>query len=186
MKKSVCLMAILGAFAATGAMATTDKDQTVDVTFTGNIVDSNCNIALDNGNLTLELGSVNKKTLADVKKGARVPVTFKLNQCNGMTLKSLDLVQATNGAYPENFNDTNATLPTEQADLVVQIYQEKAGTTKGLADLSGVTDANGAITEENKLINVGYAALALKDGGNVKNLTAGAVSSSAMFRFEFN
>lgn len=79
MKKSVCLLALLGAF---GASANAASTQSVEVTFEGYVTDKTCDITLSNGSNSVDLGSI-LTTQKESEPGTRVPVIFKLSNCNG-------------------------------------------------------------------------------------------------------
>ena len=75
MKKSACLMALLGAFAVSSANA-----DSVEITFKGAVSASACNIKLDNGSTTLNLGTLNKNKVEKVgDHGSMVPLVFQVD-----------------------------------------------------------------------------------------------------------
>ena len=188
MKKSVCLMAVLGAFCATGANAALDKpiDQTVNVKFNGNVVNSTCVINLLNGSTTLSLGSLN---LAVAKnEGAHsqpIPLIFKVTGCDAKTanITDVDLINDVGVGAPtanKNHSDiTHGTLATDKDGVVVQIYNAETAepTQKGL-----IAKPTATVTGGGAVITVGWATLERK-GKTTPD--AGPVKAEGQFEFTF-
>lgn len=173
MKKSVCLMAILGAMCMTAAHADT---QSVIVDFTGEVRDKTCDISLSNGpDLEVELGEISTQTKKG-ESGTKVPVIFKLENCTGaFTQRTISLEHDLMTKYPAQLGNLNGgQLSTDHEKVVVQFYQsgEKAAP-EGMKPGQTETDIGGNVY----LIEVGHVALKAFDD----NPTAGPVNAKAMF-----
>lgn len=176
MKKSVCLMAILGAFAACANAAT---QQSIDIKFSGQVIEQNCQVALANGQDKLNLGSI-MKTASDGEKGIVVPVLLKLTGCsagiNGV--QSFDLINDLSVDNWGNTNITNGTLSTNQKGIVVQFYNDAQGSKETKPSLIGHNISN----QEGTALG-GYAAM--KRIG-AEELNVGEVTAKGMFALTYN
>lgn len=178
MKKSVCLMAILGSFAVSVNAA---SNQSVDLTFTGKVVAENCTVDLAQGGTTLNLGTI-KKDVAQDTKGTVVPVLLKLSNC-GDTLKTVsgfELINDLSTAHSGNTNIGKGTLSTNDQGVVVQFYTKPDGSTEGKPSLINGT---AGITGKKGTFLGGYAALKKITGSA---LTAGDITAKGMFNITFN
>lgn len=178
MKKSVCLMAILGAFAATGAMA---AQQSIQIDFTGTVIEHSCEVSLANGQKQVNLGSI-PLSAKENSKGTVVPLFLKLANCgtgvNGVA--SFDLLHDLSASNWGNTNVGNGTLSTDQKGVVVQFYTSADGATEGKPSLQPGT---GTVSGKAGTVLGGYAAL--KRIGSEK-LTAGTVTAKGMFALTYN
>lgn len=177
MKKSVCLMAILGAFAV-GANAAID--QSVDISFTGQVTEENCSVSLADGSTTLNLGTI-KKPAAEGDHGSVVPLLLKLSSC-GTTLQNVSgfkLVNDLSTDWPVNTNVADGTLSTNQEGIVVQFYSDADGSTPAAPALMG----NPAINNNAATVLGGYAAMLRK---GTATLQAGEVTAKGMFILTYN
>ena len=182
MKKSVCLMAILGALGATSAFA---ASQSVDVTFTGSVLDKACTITLHNGGTTLNLGSVTTQ-IQDGQHGTLVPVVFKFTDCKEvgkpdaaaqLTVNDVELVADLNNQHFDQTLLSNGTISTNNAGIVVQLYKDAEAKNMGLADDHKVNKVGDA-----QYATVAWAALAKNPAGTV---SAGDVTAKAMFKVTY-
>ena len=176
MKKSVCLMAILGAFAI-GANAATQ--QSIDIKFTGQVIEQNCQVSLANGQDELNLGSIMKSS-ADGEKGIVVPVLLKLTNCGDAltAVNKFELLSDLSVNHWGNTNITNGTLSTNQSGVVVQFYEDASGKVEAAPKLVA-----GSIAEKKGTVLGGYAAL--KRIGS-DELQAGDVKAKGMFALTYN
>ena len=186
MKKSVCLMAVLGALAASGAMAA--STQSVDITFKGEVIDKACTISLHNGSNTLPLGTISTQ-IGDNERGTLVPMILKFSECKNvaqpntpqaMTVNKVELVADLNDSNADLTNLSKGTLSTTKDGVLVQIYKNKTGTTdndKGLVDGMKPT-----VADKVSLVTVGYVAMTKKQGAK---LSAGDVEARAMFKVTY-
>ena len=177
MKKSVCLMAILGAFAI-GANAAVD--QSIDISFTGQVIEENCEVQLANGSNALNLGSMMKGAKNDTK-GTVVPLLLKLSKCGG-TLQTVSGFKLVNDLSTENYGNTNikaGTLSTNQAGVVVQFYSDADGATPAAPSLIGKP----TIATQTATVLGGYAAMLRKGAVDLKT---GPVTAKGMFVLSYN
>lgn len=185
MKKSVCLMAILGALGATSAFAASST-QSVEINFTGEVIDKACEITLHNGGNTLDLGTI-RTDIKDGQKGSIVPVVFKFMNCKtvgvdtdaGLKVENVQLVADLNDT---NFPQTalnNGTLSTSVDGVLVQIYKDSAGNTEGLKgkDDLGIQQVGNA-----QYATIGYAAMKKEAA---KQISAGKLTAKAMFKVTY-
>ena len=196
MKKSVCLMAILGAFAATSVCAAPQVppqkfNQTVNVKFTGDVVKSSCQIDVLNGtNKTVKLGALNLSAQGMDQENAHgdlVPLIFKISGCAGdNTINGIKLIAdiGTGAADKDPGVDVSksdvskGTLLTNKPNVLVQIYKQAAGGQEGLNEITNQTLTNG----QTGLYTVGYVGLKrMKDEPK-----AGTVKAEGMFEVTFN
>lgn len=187
MKKSVCLMAILGAFAASGAMAAgpaapaapNADNQDINITFKGKVIESNCVIvAGDKG--VVDLGTFNKtKQTAPI-----VPVQLAFTGCDQAANKVATVkLKRDGGKFPQQGNVGGHTLSTDQQGINIQLYQDMAGTTPGMAPLdraSGGLNGTGAATA----VTVTYAKMVGTKTGQLNN--GDAVNGLGVFEVTFN
>lgn len=187
MKKSVCLMAILGAFAASGAMAAvTANDQSVEITFTGMVSESTCQINLIGGGRTLDLGTLKKAggTWQNTDRGSLVPIVFDITNCDKNGVSKVALDKDILGQNIDKSDVANGTLATTQKSLNVQIYKDLAGNNKGVDDKAKVTFTGKDGQKVGKLM-AGYAAL--QHNGDSTAVQAGqTVTAKGMFVLTFN
>lgn len=179
MKKSVCLMAILGALGTTTAIA---AQQSVEINFDGEVINQSCTIKLLDGTDTLYLGTLPAAT-ANGERGSAVPMFFKLSGCTD-TLKKVtgvalenDLLATPDNAGVANINDFE--ISTSNPQVIVKLYKTKAAkpADKGLADV-GKIDIN---KQGDTVVPAGYAALVMKHDGKGTPVQAGTLKASAMF-----
>ena len=177
MKKSVCLMAVLGALGASSAFAA----QHVTVEFAGEVRAKACNVTLVDGSNKIELGHLLTSAQANTT-GQAHPVVFKLTGCglgNKATAPVIALHQNLT-ITPEAIGNTSisdGTLGTNNGKVVVQFGTEDKQ--DGLQPQKViVNDTNG----ENYVIQYGYAYLKAKDG----TPTAGKVNAKALFTVTYN
>ena len=180
MKKSVCLMAILGAFVASGAMAATqvqptDHNQTVSVKFTGSVIDSNCVITAGDGT-SVNLGTYNLQK----KTAPIVPVTFTFTGCENAKAVASVTLKSDGGAYPQKGNVANHVLSTNQKGLTIQLYKDLSGTTEGMAEIT--KDGKNTLVAGEGKVTVAYAQL--KDAKDT--VAKGPVEGLATFDVTFN
>lgn len=172
MKKSVCLMAILGAMGMTAAHADT---QSVIVDFTGEVRDKTCDVELTTGDLSVELGEIGTKA-AKGEVGKKIPVIFKLSNCKGNTgtTRTITLENDLMTQNPAQWgNLKNGQLSTDHDKVVVQFFQSGEDLApEGLKPDQTETDLGGTY-----FIEVGHAALKAFD----KEPAAGPVNAKAMF-----
>ena len=170
MKKSVCLMAILGALGASSAFAA----ETVAVRFTGTVVNSTCDVVVGSQGNTVHLGQISPE--AD-KTGAMIPVTFSFSNCDhGQTLKTIKYVGGNNGGTD---NPTDGTIGTTLKNVKIKLYTESSGKTYTPDVTVNKTfgpDANSA------MITPFFARL---ETGNGKQTDSGIVESSALFELSY-
>ena len=178
MKKSVCLMAILGAFALSANAA--KSDQSVDITFTGKVIAENCKVDLAQGGTSLNLGTIKKDEVQN-GKGTIVPVLMKLSNCGDSlkTVSKFELVHDLSTANSANTNLTNGTLSTNDAGVVVQFYTKADGSAEGKPALIG----NSTISNKNGTFLGGYVSLKKISAAA---LNAGDITAKGMFNITFN
>ena len=169
MKKSVCLMAILGAFAASVNAAT----ETVVVRFTGDVQAATCDVTVgQNGNL-VHLGRVAPEAN---KKGSIVPVTFSFTNCKETQLKSVEFTGGQNGGLDDK---ATGKLGTNLANVEVKLYNNAAGN----GPFTPKHDINKTFTKTDKSLVVTPYYARLETGGTAP--TAGTVQSSALFEVTY-
>ena len=184
MKKSVCLMAILGAFAASGAMAAAPAapnadNQDINITFKGKVIESNCSIvAGDNG--VVDLGTFNKtKQTAPI-----VPVQLAFKGCNEAANKVATVkLKRDGGKFPQQGSLTDHTLSTDQQGINIQLYKDMTGTTKGMVQLE---TANGGLngSGDAATVTVAYAKMIPTKTGTLTN--GATVNGLGVFEVTFN
>ena len=178
MKKSVCLMAILGALGATSAIAA--STQSVEIAFQGEVTEKTCDISLANGTKALDLGTI-AAGAGNGTKGTVVPLTFKLSNCNGLTLDTnggpVDLAEDLTNSNIVNSDVSVGKLATNKKNIVVQFYKDE-GTTEGFLDTQ--TPENG--TGDVFFVNAGF--VAMKKISDEKT-DPGVVNARAMFTVSY-
>ena len=118
MKKSVCLMAILGAFSV-GANAA--HSENIPVEFTGSVKAKTCDITVGQTGNVIDLGRVEPTKNS---KGLLVPVTFGFSNCTGTGIQSIELAKGQNGGNGDNI--AQGTLGTNITGVTVQLYNDRA------------------------------------------------------------
>ena len=184
MKKSVCLMAILGAFAASGAMAAAPAapnadNQEVNVKFTGKIVTSQCVITAGNGG-TVDLGTFNTTN----QSAPVVPVKFSFSKCTNAAEKMAQVtLKEDGGSYPGQGNVGQHTLSTDKQGINIQLYKDMDGNTPGMAQLN---DQNGKLNQSGAAaaITVAYAKMVGTKAGALK--AGDVVKGVGVFEVTFN
>lgn len=177
MKKSVCLMAILGALGATSAFAA----QSVVVDFAGEVREKACNVTLIDGSTKLDLGHLKTSASAD-DKGEAIPVLFKLSGC-GLGAKgkvpTIALYQnlGVSANAVTNTSIKDGTLGTENAKVVVQFGNDKKA--DGLPTQNVVINPGNG---DDYTIQYGYAYLKAKQASP----DAGKVAAKALFTVTYN
>ena len=174
MKKSVCLMAILGALGATSAFAA----QSVIIDFTGEVRDTACNVSLVDNSKALDLGHImaSAKAAEASGKGEAIPVVFKLTNCG---LGAPDKAPVINLAQDLTITDTalknsdvtQGTLGTNHENVVVQFGdQSKKDQKPSSTPVVSAPDGNSFF------IQYGYAYLkALNDAPAAQKVNAKAL-----------
>lgn len=147
MKKSVCLMAMLGALGATSAIAA--STQSVEITFQGEVTEKTCDISLANGSKVLDLGTI-AANAGNGDKGTLVPLTFKLSNCNGLVLDTatggpIDLAEDLTATNLVNSDVSTGKLATDKKNIIVQFYEDAAGTEGFLAQQTPETGAGNVL-----------------------------------------
>lgn len=172
MKKSVCLMAILGAFCASVNAATSEG---VPVDFFGKVEAATCNVTVGQTGNKINLGRVSPDANSE---GVLVPVTFAFTNCTTTGITSIKLESGQNGSED---NVAGGVLGTTKTGVTIKLFNDRAGT----AYQQTVTydpDSDGKV-DGNKTVKVTpfYARLAV--GG--ANAATGEVDSSALFMVEY-
>lgn len=179
MKKSACLMALLGAFAVSSANA-----DTVEITFKGAVSESTCQIKLDNGSTTLDLGTLNKNNVTKVgDHGAMVPLVFQVDGCTSeQNVASVSLVEDLMMENRDQSDIATGVLSTNQDFVVVKLFKDAAGNQEGIELMQGpvALDKGGAAA-----VKVGYATLAASKPKDQMS-AATDVQAKAMFEITFN
>ena len=171
MKKSVCLMAILGALGATSAFAAVETTETHTVKFTGEVIASTCDLTIGGTGNVIHLGRVEPE--AD-KKGLLVPVTFNFTNCDKKTLKKISYKGGNNGGKD---NTTDGTIGTHLERVSIKLFTDAEGKNYS-ADVTQNIQFDPAGTTSKAIIPY-YARLeTAKNGGNPES---GTVQSSALF-----
>lgn len=154
MKKSACLMALLGAFAVSSANA-----DSVEITFKGAVSESTCKIMLDNGSTTLNLGTLNKNNVKKVgDHGSMVPLVFQVSGCaSEQNITGVTLVEDLTMDNRDQSDITNGVLSTNKDYVVVKLFKDADATEKGI-ELMGAPVA--IVDHGAAAIKVGYATLA--------------------------
>ena len=191
MKKSVCLMAILGAFALTSANAASNQ-QTVDITFTGSVTESTCNIKLDNGQTSLYLGSIKKAgAQANQTMGTAVPLVFQVDNCTTETaVTNVELVEDLTMDNRGNSDLAKGILATNKDFIGVKISKNEDGSQPGVELIDkkqiGAGPTQGVeLKKGGATVRVGYARLLALKGANDMQATDD-IKAKAMFRLTFN
>ena len=188
MKKSVCLMAVLGALGTCGVSvaATGADDQSIAVTFTGRVSTSTCMISVDGGS-ELDLGSIKKSgdEWAATDKGTLVPLVFDIANCDKNSVNGVALVKDILGQNMDQSSVNNHKLATTKKAINVHFYKDLAGTDPGLVDLKKApVNLQGAPKKSGKVM-AGYAQL--KHNGTKEPLQNGElITAKAMFNLTFN
>ena len=190
MKKSVCLMAILGALGTCGVSAapapTGENDQSIAVTFTGRVSTSTCKISVDGGS-ELDLGTIKKSgdDWAATDKGNPIPLIFDIATCDKNSVKGVALVKDILGQNLDQSSVDNHKLATTKKPINVHFYKNLAATDPGLIDYSkNPVTLQGAGQKTGKVL-AGYAQL--QHNGNKEALQNGElITAKAMFNLTFN
>ena len=172
MKKSVCLMAILGALGASSVYAA----QNVIINFKGEVRDNACIVSLVNGSTTLQLGHISTASNTD-DKGDAYPVVFKLTGCGlgaGAGKAPTIALNQDMTLTPEalgNSSVTDGRLGTDHSKVVVQFGNDQKK--DELPKPTTLVDKNDG---ENYYIQYGYAYLkAVQDSPEAKEVNAKAL-----------
>ena len=175
MKKSACLMALLGAFAISSANA-----DSVEITFKGAVSESTCNIKLDNGSTTLNLGTLNKNNVKKVgDHGPMVPLVFQIDGCGSETsVTKVELIEDLTMTNRDQSDITKGVLSTDKDYVVVKLFKDATATPgqEGISLMDGPVAINkgGAAA-----IKVGCATLAASKTADqmaaAQNITAKAM-----------
>lgn len=170
MKKSVCLMAVLGAFAAAGANAATTEE--IPVNFVGEVKAATCKVTVGQSGNTINLGRVD---LEANSKGTLVPVTFSFYECKTTAVNSIELTSGQNG---HDDNVTNGTLATKVKEVSVKLYNDRSA---GQTFNKKVTldEKNTGKVEGGKLTTTPF--FARLEVGGTGPAPAGTVDSNALF-----
>lgn len=176
MKKSACLMALLGAFAVSSANA-----DSVEITFKGAVSESTCNIMLDNGSTTLNLGTLNKKKVKQVgDHGSMVPLVFQVDGCTSeQSITGVKLVEDLTMDNRDQSDITKGVLSTNQDYVVVKLFKDAAAA----PGQEGIELMGGPVKIENHgaaAIKVGYATLAASKTADHMTATTD-ITAKAMF-----
>lgn len=174
MKKSACLMALLGAFAVSSANA-----DSVEITFKGAVSESTCKIMLDNGSTTLNLGTLNKNNVKKVgDHGSMVPLVFQVSGCTSeQNITGVTLVEDLTMDNRDQSDITNGVLSTNKNYVVVKLFKDADATNEGIELMGGPVkiENHGAAA-----IKVGYATLAASKAAD--QMTAATdITAKAMF-----
>lgn len=174
MKKSACLMALLGAFAVSSANA-----DSVEITFKGAVSESTCKIMLDNGSTTLNLGTLNKNNVKKVgDHGSMVPLVFQVSGCTSeQNITDVTLVEDLTMDNRDQSDITNGVLSTNKDYVVVKLFKDADATNEGIELMGGPVkiENHGAAA-----IKVGYATLAASKAAD--QMTAATdITAKAMF-----
>ena len=179
MKKSVCLMAVLGAFATTGAMAANADDQQIDVKFKGRVITSECVVTPGDAG-TVDLGTFNTNNNA----APIVPVQFAFSNCKNATEKMAHVtLKRDGGDFPGQGNVGDHTISTNKQGINVEFYTDSTGATKGMATLN---DQNGKLDVDGNaaVVTVAYAKMVPTKTGQ---LNAGdEIKTLGVFEVTFN
>lgn len=176
MKKSACLMALLGAFAVSSANA-----DSVEITFTGAVSESTCNIMLDNGSTTLNLGTLNKNNVKKVgDHGPMVPLVFQVDGCTSeQSITGVTLEEDLTMDNRDQSDITNGVLSTNKDYVVVKLFKNA---TAALGQ-EGIELMGGPVKIEKggaAAIKVGYATLAASKTAD-QMTAAKDITAKAMF-----
>ena len=170
MKKSVCLMAVLGTLGATSAFA----GDTIAVRFTGTVVDSTCDVVVGSNGNTVHLGTVAPE--AD-KKGALVPVTFSFTNCDDQKkLQSIEYKGGNNGGLDDA---ATGKIGTSLKNVEIKLYEDE--TAKNF-NAKKTIDHTFTTAENSKVFTPFFARL---ETGSTGPVEAGTVNSSALFEITY-
>ena len=172
MKKTFIAASVLGLMAVGSAMAA--GNETVNVTFVGEVKDLTCTVQVGGPNNVVNLGMLDA---IEGAKGTVVPVMFRFSGCDqDAKLSSIQLTSAQNGT-PVDENLEKGVLGTDRDNVTVHLMTKVDGTfnkdpvsfeTQGQGlDLT----AGGAVTP--------YYAQLWADAGTAPK--AGPVNSTAVF-----
>lgn len=122
MKKTFIAASMLGIFAAGSVSA---ADETVNVTFTGEVKDLTCTVQVGGPNNVVNLGMLDAIQGA---KGTIVPVMFRFSGCDqNAKLSSIKLTGAQNGT-PADEDLAKGVLGTDRDNVTVQLMTKVDGT----------------------------------------------------------
>lgn len=174
MKKTFIAASMLGIFAAGSVSA---ADETVNVTFTGEVKDLTCTVQVGGPNNIVNLGTIKAE---DGAIGTIVPVMFRFAGCKpDAKLKTIKLTGAQNGS-PKGEDIAQGILGTEQSTVKVKLMTNVDGTFK--ADPVAFGDPQtGMVLTDGDAVTPYYAQLQAK--GTPK---PGTVHSNAVFTVVYN
>ena len=179
MKKSVCLVAVLGAFAASGAMAVNADDQQIDVKFKGRVITSECVVTPGDAG-TVDLGTFNTHN----ESAPIVPVQFAFSNCKNAAEKMATVtLKRDGGDFPAQGNVAGHVISTNKQGINVEFYTDSTGGTKGMASLN---DQNGKLDNQGNaaVVTVAYAKMVPTKTGQ---LNAGdEIKTVGVFEVTFN
>ena len=190
MKKSVCLMAVLGALGTCGVSAaplTGENDQSIAVTFTGRVSTSTCKISVDGGS-ELDLGTIKKSAdqWSANDKGTLMPLVFDIATCDKNSVNGVALVKDILGQNIGQSSVADHKLATTKKAINVHFYKDLAGAEPGLVDLKkSPVNLQGSPNQKSGKVMVGYAQM--KHNGDQDPLKNGdVITAKAMFNLTFN
>ena len=122
MKKTFIAASVLGLMAV--GTATAAGNETVNVTFVGEVKDLTCTVQVGGPNNVVKLGMLDAKKKA---KGTVVPVMFRFSDCDpGAKLSSIQLTGAQNGT-PVNEDLKTGVLGTDRPNVTVKLMKDVDG-----------------------------------------------------------
>lgn len=171
MKKTFIAASVMGLMAVGSATA---ADETVNVTFLGEVKDLTCTVQVGGPNNVVNLGMLDAEAGAT---GTIVPVMFRFAGCSpDAKLMSIQLTGAQNGS-PADEDITQGILGTEQSAVKVQLMTKVDGS----FDNKPVTFGNptdGLALTDGDAVTPYYAQLQADD---VETPKPGTVNSNAIF-----
>lgn len=172
MKKTFIAASVLGLMAVGSAMAA--GNETVNVTFIGEVKDLTCTVQVGGPNNVVNLGMLDASVGA---RGTVVPVMFRFSGCApDAKLSSIQLTGAQNGTPGDEVLD-NGILGTDRDNVTVHLMTSVDGTfTKD--PVSYETNKNPMDIAAGAAVTPYYAQLWADDGTAP---TAGPVNSTAIF-----
>lgn len=169
MKKSVCLMAILGAFAVGANAATTEE---VPVNFVGEVKAATCKVTVGQAGNTINLGRVD---LEANSKGTLVPVTFSFYECKTQAVTSIELSGGQNG---QGDNVNTGILATKVKEVTVKLYNDRTANQTFNKKVTLEENTTGKVEGKKLTTTPFYARLEV---GATGPAPAGSVDSNALF-----
>lgn len=174
MKKTFIAASVLSLMAASTAMA---ADETVNVTFVGEVKDLTCTVQVGGPNNVVNLGMIEAK---DGANGTIVPVMFRFAGCKpGAKLKTIKLTGAQNGS-PNDEDIAKGILATEQSTVKVKLMTNVDGTFENKPVAFGDPNTGMELTDGDAVTPY-YAQL--QANGTPK---PGTVNSNAIFTVVYN